>query len=199
MALDKLVDSTQLNSDLTSIANAIRAKGGTSAQLAFPADFVSAIQAIETGNFVKVSGMTVASECSWYAAWEALEFKWHYKKSSLLVVNLGAVAASGGGNYTNNNMILSHTGTTVISPRESRWYLQQKTSKVAPSSFAFRVDSTTCSWYYGPVATIGADGSLSAPGAAGHTVMIPTGSLLYVFEFPNSTESGELDLTPFGG
>jgi hypothetical protein len=35
--------------DLTSIANAIRTKGGTSAQLAFPTGFVSAVQAIPTG------------------------------------------------------------------------------------------------------------------------------------------------------
>ena len=50
MAVDKLVDSTQLNSDLTSIANAIRTKGGTSAQLAFPSGFVSAVEAIPTGG-----------------------------------------------------------------------------------------------------------------------------------------------------
>lgn len=50
MAVDKLVDSTQLNSDLTSIANAIRTKGGTSAQLAFPSGFVTAIGAISTGG-----------------------------------------------------------------------------------------------------------------------------------------------------
>ena len=49
MSVDKLVDSTQLDSDLTSIANAIRTKGGTSADLAFPAGFVSAVQAIPTG------------------------------------------------------------------------------------------------------------------------------------------------------
>lgn len=50
MAADKLVDSTQLDTDLTSVANAIRTKGGTSAALAFPAEFVSAIEAIETGG-----------------------------------------------------------------------------------------------------------------------------------------------------
>lgn len=50
MALDKLVDSTQLDSDLTSVANAIRTKGGTSAPLSFPAEFVSAIGAISTGG-----------------------------------------------------------------------------------------------------------------------------------------------------
>lgn len=36
--------------DLTSVANAIRTKGGTSAQLAFPAGFVSAVEAIPTGG-----------------------------------------------------------------------------------------------------------------------------------------------------
>ena len=50
MALDKLVDSTQLDADLTSVANAIRTKGGTSASLAFPAGFVSAIGDIPTGG-----------------------------------------------------------------------------------------------------------------------------------------------------
>ena len=50
MAVDKAVDSTQLNSDLASVANAIRTKGGTSAQLAFPADFISAINAIPSGG-----------------------------------------------------------------------------------------------------------------------------------------------------
>lgn len=50
MAVDKLVDSSQLNSDLTSVANAIRAKGGTSASLAFPSGFVAAIGAIPSGG-----------------------------------------------------------------------------------------------------------------------------------------------------
>lgn len=50
MAVDKLVDSTQLDTDLTYVANAIRTKGGTSGQLAFPAGFVSAVQAIPTGT-----------------------------------------------------------------------------------------------------------------------------------------------------
>jgi len=50
MAVDKLVDSTQLDTDLTAVANAIRTKGGTSAQLVFPSGFVDAIDAIETGG-----------------------------------------------------------------------------------------------------------------------------------------------------
>lgn len=50
MALDKLVDSTQLDADLTSVANAIRAKSGGSSQLAFPAGFVSEISNIPSGG-----------------------------------------------------------------------------------------------------------------------------------------------------
>lgn len=50
MAVDKLVDSTQLDTDLTSVANAIRTKGGTSASLAFPSGFVSAVEAIPSGG-----------------------------------------------------------------------------------------------------------------------------------------------------
>ena len=50
MAVDKLVDSAQLDADLTSVADAIRTKGGTSASLAFPAGFVSAIGDISAGG-----------------------------------------------------------------------------------------------------------------------------------------------------
>lgn len=50
MAVDKLVDSTQLDNGLTAVANAIRTKGGTSASLSFPTGFVNAIDAIETGG-----------------------------------------------------------------------------------------------------------------------------------------------------
>lgn len=50
MAVDKLVDSTQLNTDLASVANAIRAKSGGSGQLTFPSGFVSEIGNIPSGG-----------------------------------------------------------------------------------------------------------------------------------------------------
>jgi len=46
MAIDKLVDSSQLDNNLTLVANAIRAKGGTSASLSFPTEYITAINAI---------------------------------------------------------------------------------------------------------------------------------------------------------
>ena len=60
MALDKAVDSAQLNADLTAVADAIRTKGGTSAQLAYPDGFVSAIQAIQTGAPLQIVVTTSA-------------------------------------------------------------------------------------------------------------------------------------------
>lgn len=67
MSVDKLVDSTQLDADLTSVANAIRTKGGTSASLAFPADFVSAIGDIPGGggnSGAEITEITLAAKPS---------------------------------------------------------------------------------------------------------------------------------------
>ena len=57
MGYDKLVDSSHLDASLATIADAIRTKGGTSASLAFPDGFVSAVEAIPTGG----------AETSWLA------------------------------------------------------------------------------------------------------------------------------------
>ena len=66
MAYDKVVDSASLDSKLTQVADAIRTKGNTSADLQFPSGFISAIQAIQTGTELKIivsvtSGATVTS------------------------------------------------------------------------------------------------------------------------------------------
>lgn len=50
MAIDKAIDSAALDASLTAVADAIRAKGGTNAALAFPGGFVDAIEAISTGG-----------------------------------------------------------------------------------------------------------------------------------------------------
>lgn len=47
--MNYIVDSD----DLTSVANAIRTKGGTSASLTFPAEFVAAVAAIPTGSSIQ--------------------------------------------------------------------------------------------------------------------------------------------------
>ena len=48
MAFDKVIDSTLLDANLTAVADAIRAKGGTTEALPFPDGFVSAVEGIQT-------------------------------------------------------------------------------------------------------------------------------------------------------
>lgn len=50
MAYDKVVDSSVLNAGLTKIADAIRAKGGTSEKLAFPDGMAKAVTEIQAGG-----------------------------------------------------------------------------------------------------------------------------------------------------
>ena len=59
---DKQVDTEYLTNtaELTAIANAIREKGGTSAQLVYPTGFVSAIQSIQTGVPLQITVATNA-------------------------------------------------------------------------------------------------------------------------------------------
>lgn len=49
MANFKMVDTDQLDADLTKVASSIREKGGTSGQLEFPSGFAAAVAAISTG------------------------------------------------------------------------------------------------------------------------------------------------------
>lgn len=62
MAIDKAVDSAVLEAGLTTIANAIREKGGTSDTLAFPDAMAEAIAAIEAGGGNAVVGEFTLSE-----------------------------------------------------------------------------------------------------------------------------------------
>lgn len=50
MANYKVVDADQLDADLASVADAIRAKAGTAGKMAFPAGFKGAVEGIRTGG-----------------------------------------------------------------------------------------------------------------------------------------------------
>lgn len=50
MAYDKVIDSAILDANLTSVADAIRAKGGTNEPLSFPDGFVNAVEGIQAGG-----------------------------------------------------------------------------------------------------------------------------------------------------
>ena len=59
MAYDKIVDSSALDNNLLSIADAIREKAGLEESFAFPAGFVEAIAGIETGGDVQIATGTI--------------------------------------------------------------------------------------------------------------------------------------------
>lgn len=69
MALDKLVDSSQLDSDLNDIADAILAKSGGSAPIAFPAGFVSEIGDIPSGGNLISSTANLLKDATWDAGY----------------------------------------------------------------------------------------------------------------------------------
>lgn len=76
MAFDKIIDSAQLESDLTSVAAAIRAKGATADPLSFPAGFVSAVNNISTSSgfgYIVANFPTTATSCTCSSGGTVLE------------------------------------------------------------------------------------------------------------------------------
>ena len=92
------------DTNLTAVANAIRTKGGTSAQLEFPDDFVSAIGDIQTGGGMTVEPLSVTENGTYTAPTG--------KAYSPVTVNV-----SGGGTDTllalENNTLTSWTSTAA--------------------------------------------------------------------------------------
>ena len=50
MAVDRAIDSTEFDSKLTTVADAIRTAGGTTEPMSFPSGMVEAITAIQAGG-----------------------------------------------------------------------------------------------------------------------------------------------------
>jgi hypothetical protein len=117
MAVDKLVDSNQLDANLTSVANAIRAKGGTSAQMALPTGFVSAVQAIPTGTTptgtkqisINQNGTTIED----VAAYANAEITVNVQGGGLQLLGSGTYTYSGSA-AANIVFPVSYTGTPKI-------------------------------------------------------------------------------------
>lgn len=92
MAVDKLVDSSALDSDLTLVANAIRAKTGGTSLLAFPADFVTEIGNISTGTspWTKLGELDVTASTTSTSATSltSITISGVYTKSKIIYVRI---------------------------------------------------------------------------------------------------------------
>ena len=60
MAVDKAIDSTEFDSKLTTVADAIRTAGGTTEPMSFPSGMVEAITAIQAGGGIELNGYQVS-------------------------------------------------------------------------------------------------------------------------------------------
>ena len=66
------------DTDLTSVADAIRAKGGTSEQLAFPNGFVNAVEGIQTGggdDVIRIGGALWQIDSAWSTVPDVLKIE----------------------------------------------------------------------------------------------------------------------------
>ena len=76
-----MVEYLAKSEDLTAVADAIRAKGGTDAQLTFPDGFTAAIQAIGSGNhgIIARDVITATESMTIFEVLNAVEVKCTYK------------------------------------------------------------------------------------------------------------------------
>lgn len=191
MAYDKAVDSAQLDADLTAVADAIRTKGGTDAQLAFPSGFVSAVQAIETGGGnagIIAQDVIIATESmTIYEILNAVEVKAVYKNSLFLMGCYDDVTPNRG-SYTISNYFIWHSGQTVLATADM-WQGGQK-------SFA---TFKTLAMNEGTAGMLlDADGRLRRDTSVSESCCVAAGGTFKLIEVPVNRETYLPDLTLWG-
>jgi len=117
MATYKAVNTDQLDSDLTSVANKIRTKGGTTAKLSFPSGMVSAI-----GNLKRVTKVGQI-DCGYTESTLSLKSYSNYQNitvNNIYMVPVSfTITATGeitGGTY---NIIKSYSNGVLTAKRDS--------------------------------------------------------------------------------
>lgn len=160
------------STDLTSIANAIRTKGGTSAQLAFPSGFVSAVQNIPTGggSSVKYTRYTLTGDTTIKALLDSINYEVQDAFALCIMIRASGTAAPSQGNYTINNYIFYFLQNTIFHGRQM-WQSGQKTPDSFQSLPSTNENNTSVAIQNG-VLVFTASSSTSCLGAAGDVVTI---------------------------
>lgn len=139
MASYKLVDADQLDADLKTVADSIRAKTGKTEQLNFPNEFKSAIEGIgataqrKNGTFTTNSSGTATVNCGFKPDVVLITGN----KSSNLVQNVAAVFAEDSRSTTHESCMAAPSG--------SDFQLYQL--QITQSSSGFSVKAI-CEYYY---------------------------------------------------
>ena len=108
MAYDKVIDSAELDAELTSVADAIRTKSGTTGKLTFPDGFVSAVEEIQTESSPKIQPLSI-TENGTYEAPDGVD------GYSPVTVN---VAASGGSDDGSFKDVIERTAVNPTLPSD---------------------------------------------------------------------------------
>lgn len=125
------MDYKVVDAELTSIADAIRIKGGTSSQLTFPNGFITAVQNIPTGGGGSMQTKTKAYTPSETAQSETVSPDSGYDGLSSVSVSIGAIDSNyvGTGIARRSSTDLTTSGATVTAP--SGFYSAQASKSVA--------------------------------------------------------------------
>lgn len=190
MAYDKLVDSAQLDTNLAAVADAIRTKGGTDAQLVFPSGFISAVQAIQTGGEAGIIArdvMTATESLTIQAILNAVEVKATYKNSLFLMGCYDDVTPDKG-SYTISNYFIWHSGRTIVATGDT-W---QSGMKSFASFKTLYINEAVGSLQ------ISADGRLTRYGTTSTSCCVAAGGAFKLIEVPIDRETYMPDLTLWG-
>lgn len=191
MAFDKVVDSAELDAGMTLVADAIRSKGGTNAQILFPSGFAAAINALTNGGenhgIVARDIITATESMTIYEVLNAVEVNVTYKNSLLLFGCYDDVTPDKG-SYTIGNYSMWHLGTNFIKSRDN--YIS---GTVSFSKFITDgVDEASGSF------TIDAYGRLRRGNTGSTSCCVAAGGTLKFIEVPLNRYTFAQDMTLWG-
>ena len=161
MAIDKAIDSAQLNTDLTSIADAIREKAGLTDSFVFPEGFVQAIAGIEAGGGKIANGSwTPTSNGETYTVTHNLgeipNFVIYFKETTGVTNNShlagGWIDSMGFASGPSGSGISQYySGTFDITASKGHGAYGATTSTVTLKTYAFFMSGVKYRWYVGVI------------------------------------------------
>lgn len=189
MSVDKLVDSNQLNSDLTSVANAIRTRGGTSSQLAFPSGFVSAVGAIGNTYTAGDEGKVVSSGALVAQGSDTVTVNDTY--DTTLISSLTVNVSGGGG----SNIEIGIQNTPIPNILNMFYALEQGTAATGEFTLAQAIPNTETEIFDTGLSTVHGIFIADETQSTLNTGTTPDNTLMAVVFNPTSSGTGDYAVT----